>query len=372
MRELYIGLMSGTSADGIDAVLVDFSEKAPQLLGTHYTPYTAVLREQILNLCQPGENEIERLGTLDIILGKAFAESAKELLAKQSLSPTEIKAIGSHGQNIRHHPHDHPARFTIQIADPNVIAAETGITTVADFRRKDLAYGGQGAPLVPAFHQQVLASEEKDRAIVNIGGIANVTLLKKNHPGPILGFDTGPGNALLDAWIALHQKESHDKKGAWASSGKVHATLLNNMLNDAYFHRLPPKSTGREYFNLAWLNAYLKQESNALQAVDVQATLVELTATSILTAVRQYLSQGEMLICGGGAHNDYLMSRLQVLAGENFSVVSTKRHGVDPDWIEATAFAWLAKQTMHHLPGNLPSVTGARQAAVLGGVYFAM
>lgn len=365
MRDLYIGLMSGTSVDGIDAALVDLTDENPALLNTHYVPYNQELREEILGLCAPGNNEIERLGKLDITLGKAFARATKELISKQSLTASEIKAIGSHGQTIRHHPHD-PMRFTLQIGDPNIIAAETGITTVADFRRKDLACGGQGAPLVPAFHKQIFSSKTCDRAIVNIGGIANITLLNNDS---ILGFDTGPGNTLLDSWVHLHHGVAHDASGNWAKEGSVRADLLTQLLNDPYFHRTPPKSTGREYFNLTWLNTHLGNKKYS--PADVQATLVELTASSILMAIKQYLNSGEIFICGGGAKNDYLMMRLQTLAAPSFEVASTQKYGVHPDWVEATAFAWLAKETLHHRPGNLPSVTGARQFTVLGGVYFA-
>jgi anhydro-N-acetylmuramic acid kinase len=373
-KELYLGLMSGTSADGIDAALVAFSQALPQVVATHYLPYTPELKEKIIALFQPGDNEIHRLGELDIELGREFARAVNMLLKQESISAQTINAIGSHGQTIRHAPH-HPQRFTLQIADPNTIAAETGITTVADFRRKDMAYHGQGAPLVPAFHQQIFASEKTQRAIVNIGGIANVTLLPRNIADPIIGFDTGPGNTLMDAWIYLHQQKSHDENGAWAATGKIHAELLNLLLSDDFFQLLPPKSTGREYFNLSWLNNYLQTLQHTLNetisARDVQATLTELTARSIVDTIRQHLASGEILICGGGAHNAYLMSRLQILAQTQFTVDSTQKYGFDPNWIEALAFAWLARQTMKRLPGNLPSVTGAKSAAVLGGIYYA-
>lgn len=369
MKDLYIGLMSGTSVDGIDAALVDFSQTQPQVIATHYTPYDHDLRKKILALCQQGDNEIYRLGELDVHLGKKFAHAANALLIKASVAPQDIKAIGSHGQNIRHAPHNFHG-FTLQIADPNTIAAETGITTVADFRRKDIAHGGQGAPLVPAFHQQILAAENQHRAIVNIGGISNVTLLPQDNPHPVTGFDLGPGNALLDEWINLHQQKTHDEKGAWGAQGKVDSDLLNLLLSDKYFTLPPPKSTGREYFNLSWLENHLKSLGRNVTPVDVQTTLVELTAQTIIHPVRQQLSSGEILVCGGGAHNAYLMSRLQTLADSQFTVDSTQKYGVDPDWVEAMAFAWLARQTMNKLPGNLPSVTGARCAAILGGIYF--
>jgi len=368
MKDLYIGLMSGTSVDGIDAALVDFSQPQPSIVSTHYTPYASDLKEQILALCQQGNDEIHRLGQLDIQLGKEFAHAANKLLQQSSISSHDVKAIGSHGQTIRHFPHlPHP--FTLQIADPNTIAAETGITTVADFRRKDIAHGGQGAPLVPAFHQSVLSSETINRAVVNIGGISNVTLLPKNHPYPVIGFDLGPGNVLIDTWIKLHLKKDHDENGNWGAHGEIQPDLLNLLLCDDYFQLPPPKSTGRERFNLAWLMQHLQTLGREIAPIDVQATLVELTAQCISQSILKYLPSGEMLVCGGGAHNAYLMSRLQALTHPHFTVASTQKCGLDPDWIEAIAFAWLARQTLNHQPGNLPSVTGATRAAILGGIY---
>ncbi len=367
--ELYVGLMSGTSVDGIDAALVDFSQTQPMIIATHYTPYPETLRSKVLALCNKGEDEIERLGELDVLLGKAFAQATNQLLQQQSLSPKDIKAIGSHGQTIRHRPH-HPHRFTMQIGDPNIIAVETGITTVADFRRKDIALGGQGAPLVPAFHRHIFRSQETNRAIVNIGGIANVTLLYKKQNDIVIGFDTGPGNVLMDAWIYLHQQKTHDENGSWAAQGKIHKAWLQHLLSDHYFELPPPKSTGREYFSLMWLQNNIHLFGSPLLPVDVQSTLVELTATSILNAIQKHMPDGDILICGGGASNDFLMSRLNKLASPHFSVVSTNKFGIDPDWVEAVAFAWLAQQTLKHQPGNLPSVTGAKQAMVLGGVYY--
>lgn len=360
MSNLYIGLMSGTSADGIDAVLADFSQAKPRMLTSHYTPYTPALRQQILDLCKPGENEIHRLGELDILLAKSFAEAVSALLTKANISPDQVTAIGSHGQTIRHSPSN---AFTLQIGDPNTIAVLTGINTIADFRRKDVALGGQGAPLVPAFHQHVFADANINRAIVNIGGIANVTLLPN-----ILGFDTGPGNALMDEWILKHLHKTHDEAGAWAATGKINTALLNAMLKDEYFQLAPPKSTGREHFNQVWLNKLL---ISAIAPEDVQATLAELTASTIVQAVQNFFDKGELYICGGGAHNQFLLNRLTFLAAPNFSVKTTETLGVHPDWVEAFAFAWLAYQTNNKLTGNVPSVTGAEKAAILGGVYYA-
>ncbi|OGT35491.1 MAG: anhydro-N-acetylmuramic acid kinase [Gammaproteobacteria bacterium RIFCSPHIGHO2_12_FULL_37_14] len=370
MNELYIGLISGTSADGIDAALVDFSQPRPCIVATHYVSYSLLIREKIFALYEKGENEIQRLGELDILLGQAFAEAVITLLKQQSLPPTSIKAIGSHGQTIRHYPHA-PYRFTVQVGDPNTIACETGITTIADFRRKDMAYGGQGAPLVPAFHHYLFSSAMTDRVIINIGGIANITVLPKKNVESIIGFDTGPGNTLLDAWIHLHQSKKQDDGGKWGAQGKVQPDLLEHLLSDIYFQQAPPKSTGREYFNLVWLQKKLSALKTEISPVDVQATLVEFTALTIILSIRQQLPSAEILVCGGGTHNHYLMSRLQEIAKPQFIVSSTQEFGVDPDWVEAIAFAWLARQTLHHQPGNLPSVTGAQKAAILGGVYYA-
>lgn len=368
MSSIYIGLMSGTSADGIDAVLVDFGGNTPRMLASHYTPYSLELRKQILDLCHPGENEIHRLGELDITLANAFADAVNNLLSNASASAHDIAAIGSHGQTIRHAP-GHTKRFTIQIGDPNTIAAKTGITTVADFRRKDIALGGQGAPLVPAFHRCMFTSKEVDRAIVNIGGIANVTLLPRNASENIVGFDTGPGNALMDYWVHTHQNLTHDDAGTWAAQGRVHQPLLDIMLSDAYFKLPPPKSTGREMFNAHWLQHVLTKLNEEIKPVDVQATLAEFTAVTITDAINQNMTGGEIYICGGGAHNTHLISRLQALA-PSFKVLTTETLGIHPDWVEAIAFAWLASQTMNKSAGNLPSVTGAKQAAILGGVYY--
>ena len=358
MSELYIGLMSGTSADGINAALVDFTHAEPKLVASLYQQHTAELRQEILTLCNPGHDEINRMGELDVKLGKAFAATANSLLLSQSIHSKAIRAIGSHGQTVRHHP---GRQFTLQIGDPNVIAVETGITTIGDFRRRDIALGGQGAPLVPGFHQSIFSAKNKDRAIVNIGGIANITLLPAN--GHVSGFDTGPGNTLLDAWTEKHLRQPFDKNGAWAAQGKINLELLDTLLSDCYFKLTPPKSTGREHFNLEWLK---KSLPSSAQPVDVQTTLVELTALSILNAIP--FSSGEILICGGGTHNEFLMSRIQKNA-KNFSVSTTEKFGVHPDWVEAMAFAWLAKQTLNGKPGNMPKVTGAKEATVLGAIY---
>jgi anhydro-N-acetylmuramic acid kinase len=370
MSDLYIGLMSGTSADGIDAALVDFSNKKPRLLATHYTPYSQDLRQKVLELAKPGANEIHRLGELDITLAHAFADSVQELLSKANVTASSVHAIGSHGQTIRHSP-DPALRYTLQIGDPNTIAARTGITTVADFRRKDIALGGQGAPLVPAFHHHLFAENTIDRAIVNIGGIANVTLLTQSTRDSIIGFDTGPGNGLLDEWIQKHLAQPHDKDGAWAASGKINPALLDLLLSDEYFQIPPPKSTGREYFNEPWLQKNLRKTADNISAADIQATLTEVTARSIIQSINKFMNQGEIYICGGGAHNIHLISRLRNSSENRYTIATTEKLGIHPDWVEAVAFAWLASQTMNKKSGNLPSVTGARQASILGGLYYA-
>lgn len=366
MKQLFIGLMSGTSADGIDAALVEF-RPTPQLRVSHFLGYETGLRERILQLASgnPTGDALDAAGELDTELGEWFARAASELLQKAGIPAGQIRAIGSHGQTVRHRPNrKHP--FSLQIADPNVIAARTGIAVVADFRRRDIALGGQGAPLVPAFHRAVFTDPNESRAVVNIGGIANVTLLPANR-GQVAGFDTGPGNVLLDAWSSRHLKQSHDAGGAFAASGHMDAVLLRELLADEYFAAPPPKSTGREHFNTSWLDRHLKPFGLAPQ--DVMTTLVELTARSILDAILHHAVHTErVLICGGGVHNRYLMQRLGALFGES-RVESTERYGIHPDWVEAMAFAWLAHETLAGRPGNLPEVTGASRTTVLGAVY---
>ena len=361
MNAYYIGLMSGTSLDGIDAVIVDFNSSPLKIIATHYESFPFSLRENILALCQPGENEINRLGELDVLLGETFAHAVLTLLKKSNIHPNTIQAIGSHGQTIRHLPNQ---KFTLQIGDPNIIAARTAITTVADFRRRDVAYDGEGAPLVPAFHHALFKTPDKNRVILNVGGIANITLLTDQET---FGFDPGPGNILLDAWAKQHINQLHDDKGNWARQGKVNTHLLQAMLADPYFHRAPPKSTGREYFNLNWLSQF---HNINIDPVDMQCTLVELTAECITRAIKHYISHGEIIICGGGAHNDFLCERLRKLAAP-LTLHSTTEWGIDPNWIEAIAFAWLAKQTLEKKPGNLTAVTGAKKSTILGGVYYA-
>lgn len=364
MRDLYIGLMSGTSLDAIDAILIDFGTHPLTLIATHNEPLPFLIKEKILSLCQSGPDEIDRLGQLDTELGLLFATASLNLLRKTSFQTIDIKAIGSHGQTIRHRPQlQFP--FTLQIGDPNTIAANAGITTVSDFRRRDIAVGGQGAPLVPAFHHYLFRHAVKNRVIVNIGGMANLTILPKNEQAAITGFDTGPGNVLLDGWIKKHLGKEYDAAGQWAKSGHVNGALLQNLLADPFFHKAPPKSTGREYFNIDWLEQKLTSD---LPAQDVQATLIHLTAHAIVQAIKKYSPDcEEIYICGGGAHNAFLIESLKAISPCPLETTSVL--GIDPNWLEAMAFAWLARQTLMGQPSNIPTVTGAKSQVILGGIY---
>ncbi|MBT8123170.1 MAG: anhydro-N-acetylmuramic acid kinase [Gammaproteobacteria bacterium] len=362
----YIGLMSGTSMDGIDAALVELSNGEARLLASHcrkYPPEVVEQLERALKLLEPRTADLDEL---DRLVGENFAGAAIELLAKAGIAADRITAIGSHGQTIRHAP-DADTPYSLQIGSGAIISALTGIETVTDFRSADINAGGQGAPLVPAFHAAVLRSDTENRVIVNIGGIANITVLPASTSAAVTGFDTGPGNTLMDAWIRRHQGEQFDHDGAWASSGKHDARLLAAMLRDAYFRLPPPKSTGREHFNLSWLSAFVQDIS--IPTNDIQATLCELTAITIADAVEMHAPDTRrILVCGGGAHNIHLMRRLN----ENLPdipVETTQSIGVDPDWVEACAFAWLAKQHLEGKPGNIPTVTGAGEPVVLGRLF---
>jgi anhydro-N-acetylmuramic acid kinase len=365
---LYIGLMSGTSLDGIDAVLVSWDTgNRFELLATHHHAIPADHHQAIQALLLPGNNELDREGDVDMRLGRLFADAVSALLKLSGKSAREIRAIGSHGHTVRHRPQA-TTPFTRQLGNPSVIAELTGITTVADFRSRDMAAGGQGAPLVPGFHAAVFQQPGCDRAIVNIGGIANVTWLPGDNTA-ITGFDTGPGNTLMDQWVQRHQGSHYDQDGAWAAGGTVSLPLLERMLTDPYFFRTPPKSTGREMFNLEWIASKLTDQ---LSAQDVQSTLAELTAVTIADALFRLVPQPphEVYLCGGGAHNRDLVRRLQHRLGA-ITLANSDVLGLHPDWVEASAFAWLAHQTLSGHPGNVPSVTGARHAVVLGGIYLA-
>ena len=370
MTAYFIGLMSGTSLDGVDAVLIDYQSGQADLIETHYVNYPAKFRQDLASACCGQSIDLETLGTLDIRLGQFLAECTHQLLQKAEINASEVAAIGSHGHTLHHNPSATPP-YSLQIGDPNCIAASTGITTIADFRRRDIALGGQGAPLVPAFHQAAFQHIQQHRVIVNIGGIANITVLPAGRQTPISGFDTGPGNALLDMWVQQHQQKQWDDKGQWAASGRLDQGLLQCMLEDSYFSAPAPKSTGKEYFSAQWLNLLLNQyNGETIAPIDVQHTLCHLTAISIADAIRKQagdLTQG-VYICGGGVHNHFLLQLLQ--ARLNCPLNSTQVLGIDPDWVEAMAFAWLARQTLEHQPGNVPLVTGASKPAVLGGIYW--
>jgi anhydro-N-acetylmuramic acid kinase len=366
----YIGLMSGTSADAVDVVAVDFAENNTHLLASHSVPLPANLRHNIYALASPSHNEIDQLGELDQQLGELFAATINVLIAEHGLNAANCVAIGSHGQTIRHRPPlTSPHPFTLQVGDPNLIAQRTGITTIADFRRRDMAAGGHGAPLVPAFHQALFHSKDKDRVIVNIGGMANITWLPAK--GDVSGFDTGPGNVLMDAWVLKCLNKTYDANGAWAATGQPHPELLAALLRHPFFQQLPPKSTGREAFNLNWLELTQKTLQTTVSNADIQATLLALTAISISNCIKRMTDKEvDVFVCGGGAYNARLMDELQQQL-PNSKVASTARLGIAPEWVEAMAFAWLAKQTMNRQTGNLPAVTGAREGVILGGVYFA-
>lgn len=398
---LYIGMMSGTSLDGMDAVLCQFggeenTQQPMRLLATRSQDFPPRLREVLLALCQPnGVQELvptvgEPNSELDWFgwASKEYAEFASEVvnnLLQQSNTDVEsVLAIGCHGQTVRHRPQ---MGFSLQLLDANIIAERTGISVVSDFRRRDMAVGGQGAPLVPAFHQALFATPDSTRVLLNLGGIANITVLPANdssvndalvNNSPVIGYDTGPANLLLDAWTALHTDKDYDAGGAWAQSGQVVEPLLNQLIEHPFFARSYPKSTGREDFNLAWLQSELQKFDQAsahirYSSADVQATLTELTAMSASMQINMFINAQEnssVYVCGGGALNDYLMTRLQAHL-PHCKVETSASLGLNPAWVEAVAFAWLARQTLMGETGNLPAVTGASKGVVLGQVCFA-
>lgn len=358
----YLGVMSGTSLDGLDVALIEQSTRT-RLIATRFQEMPAQLRHELLTLCSSGEDELARAAMAENQWATLAAETIAQLLIEQQLTPQSIRAIGSHGQTVRHEPN---LGFTIQIGNPALLAELTGITVVGDFRQRDVAAGGHGAPLVPAFHESIFGSSQRVRAVLNVGGFSNLSIL---YPGnPTHGFDCGPGNVLMDAWIQRHKGLAFDRNGAWAATGIVDEDLLTSMLGEAFFKTLGPKSTGRELFNLAWLDTHLKGR-DYLRTEDVQATLLELTARSIAESLIGTQRQvQELLVCGGGAHNAALMQRLQMLL-PTCEVKSTDSEGVPPDWVEAMAFAWLAHCCLERIPANRPAVTGARGTRVLGAIY---
>ncbi|MCK9488841.1 MAG: anhydro-N-acetylmuramic acid kinase [Xanthomonadales bacterium] len=378
--ELFLGLISGTSADAIDVALVDFSSGTPTLVGAHAQPYESGLRQGLLELAQgDGSTRLDEVGALDTAVADAFAAAAVALLAEIGIEPHRVRALGSHGQTVWHRPHAQRP-FSLQLGDPSRIAERSGCTVVADFRRRDLAAGGQGAPLLCALHAAVLACPDEDRAVLNLGGIANLTLLPADPGQPVTGFDTGPASGLLDAWAQRHLGTAFDRDGAFAARGQSRPELLARWLDEPYFALPAPKSTGREVFNLDWLSR--RCELQHWSPADVQASLVSLTATTVAQALAQHMpGASRVLACGGGVHNPVLMAALQqalaaVLpaapaADRRAPVIleTTAAHGIDPDYMEAMGFAWLARETLAGRPGNLPAVTGARGPRILGGIY---
>lgn len=365
MADLYVGLMSGTSFDGIDTVLVDFGQSTPQVIATLGVPYPKPLQQRLRALITEPQLSLLAFGQLDKQLAHLYSEAINTLLQQNDIKPADVIAVGNHGQTIFHSPPKAEAAelaFSLQIGDPSTIAKNTGIDVVANFRQADIAVGGQGAPLAPAFHAAVFGNK-KPLAILNLGGIANLTLLENDT---ITAFDTGPASTLMDAWINKHKGCDYDHNGEWAASGKVNNTLLTKLLSHPYFAESAPKSTGFETFNLRWLETHIQQWAFNSPKEDIQATLLELTALSISNELQPYTGN-TLLVCGGGVHNLHLMQRLKTLT--KLKVESTESYGVHPDWLEAIAFAWLAKQTIERKTGNAPSVTGATQEAILGGIF---
>lgn len=380
-RGVYIGVMSGTSMDGLDVCAVDFSASRPRViahLAADLNDLRPALRGLALGNYAAGTDPIDELGRLDQLFAERISDSILALLRQNNLDPQQIVAIGSHGQTIRHRP-DRTPPFTLQIGDPNRIAEHCGIPVVADLRRRDMAAGGQAAPLVPPAHRALFGPVAEDECliVVNLGGISNITILAGDSDP--MGFDTGPANTLMDAWVLRHQGESFDRDGAWAASGQVDAELLERLLSDPYFARTPPKSTGIEHFHLDWLNERGGAPLDQLPANDVQATLAELTATSLVEALRPWLTDGRdvrVILSGGGARNRHLTQRIraqaesirtEIQAGIHFQTASEA--GIDSQHVECAAFAWLARQFLLGLPGNAPSVTGANGPRILGSYF---
>lgn len=365
-KNLYIGLMSGTSLDGVDAVLVEFKDNQANLIASHSHAIPSILRETLLNCIHPNwKGSLVEMGLLNCQLGTVFSEATNSLLEKIKYDKSTIKAIGSHGQTLWHQPFgEYP--FSMQSGDASIISEKTRITTVADFRSRDIAASGQGAPLVPAFHQELLSHPDKNRVILNIGGIANITILPETKLGiDASGYDTGPGNGLLDAWIFQHNGNRYDKNGDWGKSGTIIPELLETLLAYEFFSQDPPKSTGKEAFNINWLNSTLGDKLSKANPEDIQATLTELTAKSIADNINNC---DELFVCGGGIHNKFLIERIKQRL-PNTIISSTEKVGIDPDWMEAIAFAWLAKQTIEGKTSNLPAVTGAKGKRILGAIY---
>ena len=367
MSDLYIGLMSGTSLDGIDGVLADFS--GDRMVVTHHasTPFAPALRAELMALNTPGNNELHRAALAGNALSRAYADIVHTLLEQSGLPATAVRAIGAHGQTVRHRPQEFDGTgYTLQLGSPALLAELSGIAVAADFRSRDVAAGGQGAPLVPAFHQGVFGRAGETVLVLNIGGISNLSVLGAG--GTVLGFDCGPGNALMDHWCQLHTGQPFDAGGAWAAQGTVLPALLESLRQEPFLYKAPPKSTGRDLFNPAWLSSHVRSFGSAAP-VDVQATLTEFTASACTSSAKSYQKDSKFLaVCGGGALNQHLMQRLQA-ACPTLQVVATDALGLPALQVEATAFAWLARRALDGLPGNLPGVTGAAGLRVLGAIY---
>lgn len=362
---LFIGVMSGSSLDGIDVALTEISHDTCKVIATHFQAYPVAIKQSLLSLHFSGENELEKSALMANELARLYAEAVNALLAKNKVNLNEVAAVGCHGQTIRHQPRlGDEMGYTIQLGNNALLAELTNLTVVGDFRSRDIAAGGQGAPLVPAFHRAVFSSSNKNRAIINIGGIANISYVAKT--GETIGFDSGPGNMLLDHWVKLHLGQDYDADGTWAASGNTQQALLESMLSDPYFALPPPKSTGRDLFNATWLMNHLTK--TAYKPEDVARTLVELTSHTICQAIAQHCANvDEVYLCGGGAHNQLLKETLQ--SSLQIPLSTTDALGVNVDWVEAAAFAWLAKQTLIAMPSNLPAATGAAGLRVLGAIY---
>lgn len=364
MSDFFVGLMSGTSMDGIDAALVEFDDTSLNIINTTSHRYPEDLREQLLAAIQmPLDQEISNAGVLDHMVGDLFAEATLALLKNADIDAAQVTAIGSHGQTLRHQPKADPP-FSLQIGDAQRIADRTGLRTIADFRSADIAAGGEGAPLAPFFHEWLFRVPDKTRCVLNIGGVANVTVLSGDQE--TIGFDTGPGNSLMDAWTRKHNSQPFDRDGRWAETGNVNEDLLLQFMSDPYFAFAPPKSTGFEHFNLNWIEGH---HLAVVEPVDVQATLCQLTAKTVADAIQDYAPEtSELLVCGGGIHNPVLCRKIEERLPD-IALDSTASAGLDPDWVEAVAFAWLAKRHLEGLPGNLPSVTGADRSVILGKLF---
>ncbi len=360
---LYIGVMSGTSLDGIDLVAVKFTGQTPHVLAKRMMAFPEKMKDLLIALSQGEKITLQEVGQIDHLLGQTYADCINHFIEESQLNRNEIQAIGCHGQTVFHQP-DGEYPFTMQLGDANIIAAKTGIVTVADFRRKDMALGGQGAPLVPAFHAAMFSDPSLCRVIVNIGGIANITVLQPNET--VQGYDTGPGNMLMDAWIHKHKGLAFDPDGQWASEGHVDALFLNQLLSAPYFSKPQPKSTGRELFHLTWLEEQIALFGQSLKSEDIQASLLMFTACSIANEIKMRPA-GELLVCGGGAKNPQLMKALQEELS-SWKVIDTDNM-MDSDYVEAIAFAWLASRILSGKTGNLPAVTGASRQCLLGAIY---